>query len=143
MYLQGLNNLKSSFLRYSVSAPCLIHSPWHLYLCSSKYPPQVITSSSIYGFCFNLSLFCLYQINFHCIIFFCSVKGSEHPNFEKLSEIQLGHSNNLLTRQLIHRIFIDTVVFTYLNYSFAPVKHKNNHYLLTKIGKWHQLSALL
>ena len=127
------NNLKSSSLLCSVSVPCLaVFTVSDLYISSLKYSPQANTSSSIYGFCFNLSLIFLFQTNFRCIIFLCSVKGSEHPNFEKISEIQFGHSNYLLTRQLIHRIFIDTVVFTYSNSSFAPVKHRNNHYLMTK-----------
>ena len=33
---------------------------------------------------------------------------------------------------LIYRIFIDSVVSTRSNSSFAPLKYKNDHYLLTK-----------
>ena len=37
-----------------------------------------------------------------------------------------------MTRILIHRIFIDSAVFTHSNSSFTPVKDKKDHYLLTK-----------
>ena len=37
-----------------------------------------------------------------------------------------------VTWMLIYRIFIDSVVSTHSNSSFAPVKYKNDHYLLKK-----------
>ena len=96
------------------------------------------TSSSIYGFCLNLSFF-LYQINSYYIQVLYNIhllrQRKSTSKFWKVLwysiwsfELSFGQ----VTRILIHRIFIDSAVSTHSNSSSTPVKDKNDHYLLTK-----------
>ena len=97
------------------------------------------TSSSIYGFCLNLSLFFLYQINSYYIQLLYNIhllrQRKWTSKFWKVLwysiwsfELSFGQ----VTWILIHRIFIDSAVSTHSNSSSTPVKDKNDHYLLTK-----------